>query len=222
MYRVCLSWLAFQFHSHLRSFILSVKVSWKARLNIIQKRKGSWAGDSFWRLPFMHPTWPQRGYQSKSASTDITFTSEHILFPFKCSAASCFNGWVEYKLVMFEVSVVSRTAYISRSSLMHRSIPITGKAIVDVVLAHYQLVCGCFQKLWRQLCQFNCTERWFFIFCIVSPTKKKKSGSNFELQPGSILCWLIRTLWRPVCGVQHCQVVFQNHTFIDWAVCTHR
>lgn len=39
VYRVCLSWLAFQFHSHFLSFVLPVMVSWIARLNIIQKGK---------------------------------------------------------------------------------------------------------------------------------------------------------------------------------------
>lgn len=137
----------------------------------------------------MHPTWPQRAYQSKSDSAGITFAMAHILFPFKCSAVFCINVdlWcLESKLFMFELSGVWRTADISRSSLMHRSIPIIVKAIVNVALSHYQLCLWLLSKaadvstaLWRQMWRFNntvivCPVRFFF--CIMWGQNKKKMG----------------------------------------------
>lgn len=148
----------------------------------------------------MHPTWPQRAYQSKSDSAGITFTMAHILFPFKCSAVFCINVdlWcLESKLFMFELSGVWRTADISRSSLMHRSIPIIVKAIVNVALSHYQLCLWLLSKaaavstaLWRQMWRFNntvivCPVRFFF--CIMWGQNKKKDGiSKDELQVSTI------------------------------------
>lgn len=92
---------------------------------------------------------------------------------------------------MSELSGVWRTADISRSSLMHRSIPIIVKAIVNVVFLHYQLQMWLLSKavtpsaaLWWQIWRFNhtvivCLVRFFL--CIVWGQNKKGGTSREEV-----------------------------------------